>query len=78
MGVADSYQSDFSFSNSSYTLAGGICWKLTDRITLDAGMLNTFYKKETVTFVDPTFGNYDESYKKTTMSFSAGISYSIF
>ncbi|MFV0590421.1 MAG: OmpP1/FadL family transporter [Draconibacterium sp.] len=78
MGVGDSYQSDFSFSNSSHTLAGGISWKLTDRITLDAGMLNTFYKKETVTFEDPTFGNYNESYQKTTMSFSAGISYSIF
>ncbi|MCK3684645.1 hypothetical protein [Maribellus sp. YY47] len=78
MGVADSYQSDFSFSNPSHSLAAGICWKLTDRLTMDAGVLNTFYKKETVTFEDPTFGKYDESYKKTTTSISAGISYSIF
>jgi len=78
MGVDDLYQSDFSFSNSSYTLAGGISWKLTDRLTVDAGLLNTFYTEETVTFVDPDFGNYDESYKKTTLSLSAGISYSIF
>lgn len=78
MGVDDLYQSDFSFSNSSHTLAGGICWKLTDRITLDAGVLNTFYQKEKVTFADPVFGDYDESYQKTTLSLSAGISYSIF
>ena len=78
MGVSDVYQSDFSFSNSSHTLAGGISWKLTDRITLDAGVLNTFYQKEKVTFADPVFGNYDESYQKTTLSLSAGISYSIF
>jgi len=78
MGVDDLYQSDFSFSNSSHTIAGGISWKLTERITFDAGVLNTFYNKENVTFVDPTFGNYDESYKKTTLSLSAGISYSIF
>ena len=78
MGVDDLYQSDFSFSNSSYTLAGGISWKLTDRLTVDAGVLNTFYTEETVTFEDPDFGNYDESYKKTTLSLSAGISYSIF
>lgn len=78
MGVADSYQSDFSFSNSSYTLAGGVCWKLTDRIKLDAGVLNAFYEEETVTFTDPDFGDYDESYQKKSMSLAVGISYSIF
>ena len=78
VGVDDAYQSDFSYGNSSYTLAGGVSWKLTDRITLDAGVLNSFYDEETVTFVDPTFGNYDESYQKSSLSLAMGISYSIF
>ena len=42
MGVADSYQSDFSYTNPS--TKGGIdfAWKITDSLTLDAGFSNTF------------------------------------
>ena len=78
MGVADSYQSDFSYSNPSFTYGGGIMWKITDKLTLDAGVSNTNYEDQTVTFTDPDVGNYKETLGKTTFTIAAGLSYSIF
>ncbi|MEN8117446.1 MAG: hypothetical protein ABFS16_10730 [Bacteroidota bacterium] len=77
-GVAENWQSDFSYSNSSVTLGGGIMWKITDRLTLDAGVSNTFYEEDEVNFTDPDVGAYTDLYNKSTISFAAGISYSIF
>ncbi|HSO88392.1 MAG TPA: TonB-dependent receptor [Draconibacterium sp.] len=78
MGVAPSYQSDFSYSNPSFTPGAGIMWKITDKLTLDAGVSDTFYQDEKVNFADPVVPSYDDVYGKTTLSFAAGISYSIF
>jgi len=82
MGVADSYQSDFSYSNPSTTVGAGIMWKLGERLTLDAGFSDTFYKDQTVTYTgDPDLGesfSYKDTYGKTTIDFAVGISYSIF
>ena len=77
-GIADSYQSDFSFSNPSVTGALGIQWKVNDRLTFDAGALNTFYKDATVSFTDPDAGTYKETLGKTTFDFAFGIGYKIF
>ncbi|MDD4108798.1 MAG: hypothetical protein PHH93_08775 [Prolixibacteraceae bacterium] len=78
MGIADSYQSDFSYSNPSITAGAGFAWKLADALTLDAGVSNTFYKDQTVTFDDPDIGEYNEVLGKTTLNFAIGLSYSIF
>jgi len=78
MGVADSYQSDFSYSNPSVTAGAGIEWKIMDALTLDAGFSNTFYQDQEVTFNDPDLGNYNENLTKTTLNFAIGLSYSIF
>ena len=82
MGVADSYQSDFSYSNPSTTIGAGIMWKVGERLTLDAGFSDTFYKDQTVTYSgDPDLGesfSYKDTYGKTTIDFAIGLSYSIF
>ena len=82
MGVADSYQSDFSYSNPSTTIGAGIMWKVGERLTLDAGFSDTFYKDQTVTYTgDPDLGesfSYKDTYGKTTFDFAIGLSYSIF
>ncbi len=78
MGVAPSYQSDFSYSNPSTTLGGGIMWKISDKMKLDAGVSNTFYQDETVNFSDPVVASYDDVYGKTALTFAVGLSYSIF
>ncbi len=78
-GIADSYQSDFSWANSSVAIGGGIMWKITDQLTLDAGALNVFYQDSEVTFVDPDLQTpYKETYGKETITFAVGLSYSIF
>ena len=77
-GIADSWQSDFSFSNPSYSAGAGIMYKITDNLTLDAGVSNTFYEERTVTFNDPHIGTYTETYDKSTLNIAVGLSYSIF
>lgn len=78
-GIADSYQSDFSWANSSVAIGGGIMWKITDQLTLDAGVTNVFYQDSEVTFVDPDLQTpYKETYGKETLTFAVGLSYSIF
>jgi opacity protein-like surface antigen len=85
-GIAESWQSDFSYSNSSFTLGGGIMWKITDRVTFDAGFSNTFYEEDVVEFSYPGLPDYNgnpitsytDNYNKTTINFAAGLSFSIF
>jgi len=78
LGVAENFQNDFDNNNSSYSLGGGIEWKITDALVLDAGVLKSFYKDETVSFTDPDIGVYNETYGKNTTGFAIGLSYSIF
>jgi long-subunit fatty acid transport protein len=78
MGVLPSYQSDFSYSNPSFTPGAGIMWKITDKVTFDAGVSNTFYQDQTVNFADPVVPSYDDVYGKTALTFAAGLSFSIF
>ena len=78
-GVSEQYQSDFGFSNDSYTTGLGLQWKLDERLTLDAGMMLTTYKDYTKTFVDAApFGTYHETYGKDTFTVAFGIAYKIF
>lgn len=90
-GVSEQYQSDFSFSNDSYTAAIGCKWDLNDRLSLDAGMMSTTYKDFTKSFnkgdttfdaknaaLLNTFGSYKETYGKHTFTLAFGIAYKIF
>lgn len=76
--VADSYQSDFSYTNPSVTAGAGLMWKISKSLKLDAGFSNTFYEDVEVGFTDPSLGAYKDTYGKTTMTFAVGVSYSIF
>lgn len=72
-GVSEQYQSDFSYSNSSNSMAFGFQWKATEQLTLDAGVLYTTYQDE-----DKSFGTYTETYDKENLGIAIGLSYSIF
>jgi len=76
--VKESYQSDFSYNIPYFVLGGGVMWKITDKLVLDAGVSNAFYQDQTVNFADPLVPSYNDVYGKTALNFSAGISYSIF
>ncbi len=85
-GVTASYQNDLSYSNSSYTLGGGIMWKITDKLTLDLGVSNTNYEDDKITFEYPGYPDesgaaitsYQNNYGKTTLNLAAGLTFSIF
>jgi len=78
-GVSEQYQSDFSYSNDSYTTGLGFQWNMNKKLVLDAGMMLTTYKDETKSFTEPApFGTYKETYGKDTFTFAFGIAYKIF
>jgi len=88
-GVGQSYQSDFSYSNDSYTAGLGFQWNINKKLVLDAGMMLTTYKDDTKTFDNTgkynsdntalinNFGAYNETYGKDTFTFAFGIGYKI-
>ena len=76
--VKENYQSDFSYSNPSFTFGGGVMWKMNEKLVLDAGVSNTFYQDQTVNFADPVVPSYNDVYGKTALTFAVGLSYSIF
>lgn len=78
-GVSEQYQSDFSFSNDSYTTGLGFQWNMNERLVFDAGMMLTTYKDCTKTFTEAApFGTYTETYAKDTFTVGFGIAYKIF
>ena len=76
-GVSKQYQSDFSFSNDSYTLGMGFQLNMNQKLVLDTGMMISTYKNDSKTFIDAT-PNYTETYGKDTFTFGVGIAYKIF
>ena len=84
-GVSQAYQSDFSYSNDSYTTGLGFQWNMSKKMVLDAGIMLTTYKDYTKTF-DASFDSnavaigksYNETYGKDTFTFAFGIGYKIF
>jgi long-subunit fatty acid transport protein len=78
-GVSEQFQSDFSFSDDSYTTGLGFQWNMNKRLVLDAGMMLTTYKNSTKTFTEAApIGTYKETYGKDTFTFAFGIGYKIF
>lgn len=72
-GVSEDYQSDFSYSNNSYTGGVGFEWKMSDQLTLDVGFMYTNYVS-----AEKNFGSYNEEYDKRTFAGAIGIAYTIF
>lgn len=78
-GVSEQFQSDFNFSDDSYTTGLGFQWNMNKRLVLDAGMMLTTYKSSTKTFQEAApIGTYKETYGKDTFTFAFGIGYKIF
>lgn len=76
-GVGESYQSDFSYHNPSFTAALGIQWKLTGQLTLDAGAMNTFYQEVNAKFNDNFSVPYEDSFKRTGLGLAVGLTFLI-
>ena len=77
-GVSEAYQSDFSYSNDSYTGGLGFSYKINDKLTLDAGFMYTSYVNDEKSFAPEGLPSYTEDYDKKTTTFAVGIGYKIF
>jgi long-subunit fatty acid transport protein len=85
MGASQAYQSDFSYTNDSYTTGLGFQWNIGEKLSLDAGMMLSTYKDYRKTF-DTSFDpnaqlighSYNETYGKDTFTFAIGLGYKIF
>ncbi|HZL09796.1 MAG TPA: hypothetical protein VFC65_07345 [Prolixibacteraceae bacterium] len=78
-GVSEQFQSDFNFSDDSYTVGMGFQWNMNKKLTLDAGMMLSTYKTGSKSFTEPEpIGTYKETYTKDTFTFAFGIGYKIF
>lgn len=77
-GVADSYQSDFSFSNSSFSAGAGIGLELLPGLKLDAGFSYTGFTESRAHFSDPQINNgYSDVFGRTGMRFGVGLAYRV-
>lgn len=69
--VTPEYQTDLSYSLPSSTLAGGFGYKVSPKLMVNAGILNTFYDED-----EKTTETYTETYKKTNFNVGVGFDYS--
>ena len=61
-GENPSYQYDYSYINPSVTAGLGARYKINDKLSLDAGIMNSFFKKRTVTYQDAKLQSYFSKY----------------
>lgn len=61
-GVDDSYQSAFGFVSPSVTVGAGLAWEITDMLTLDAGIMNTFFQDVDLTYFDVKLQEWNDKY----------------
>ncbi|MFW5656572.1 MAG: OmpP1/FadL family transporter [Bacteroidota bacterium] len=78
-GVAEGYQTDISFSNSSNTVGFGGRLHLNENLSIDLGALITMYEsaeenKSYATMATPI--EYKETFNKSLMDFAIGVNYS--
>jgi len=71
LGVADSYQTDMSYANSSNTLAGGVYIDLGEMIRINAGYLYVMYDDYVKSYEGPPA--WTDTYGKSTNMFAIGI-----
>ncbi len=61
-GVDESYQCDFDYISPSVTVGAGIEWHITDLLTLDAGVMSTFYQDVNLTYFDVKLQEWNDKY----------------
>jgi long-subunit fatty acid transport protein len=76
-GVGRGYQSDISFSLTGNSVGLGLMFKVNEKVDLDLGVLYTAYDSD---YKEETYQSiaYKESYDKTNLVFSIGVSYHLF
>jgi len=74
--VNESYQSDFNFINSCYTIGLGIEWCPNDQVSLDAGFSRSVYQTAEAHYFEPILDDwYIDTYNRNRMIFAIGLTY---
>lgn len=76
-GVGRAYQTDMSYSLVGNSVGLGLMFKVNEKVDLDLGVLYTAYDSN---YKEESYQNipYKESYDKTNLAFSIGVSYHLF
>ncbi|MCB8964984.1 MAG: outer membrane protein transport protein [Bacteroidales bacterium] len=78
-GVGQGYQTDLSHSLTSSSVGFGGEFKVTEKLSLDLGMLYTMYtsdaKNSSYTLATARVVPYKETYNRTNINFSFGVTY---
>jgi len=69
-GATKAYQSDLNHSLSTFSFAGGLLFRATEKIDLNLGALRTFYSPTV-----KNFGSYGETYSRKSLSLAIGIDF---
>jgi len=73
--LSDAFQTDLDHELSADTVGGGFKFNLSNRLNLDLGALYVFYKNFNKTDTYTGVGSYPVTFKRTTLSLSAGLNY---
>lgn len=74
--LSDDYLSEMSYELSSNAFGFGAKYAFSENFSLDAGFLTVNYSDDTKIATVVPFGNFSETYKKTSMAFSIGLNVS--
>lgn len=76
-GVSSAYQSDMDHILSADTIGIGACYRLSEKLSIEGGLLNALYKNDSksISYGVP-FGSFTETYKRTTLGFGFAVNYS--
>ncbi|MDD8025951.1 MAG: outer membrane protein transport protein [Acidobacteriota bacterium] len=82
-GVKDEFQSDMDFTLSASTIGAGAKWRLSDSLSVEAGLISVNYKDydKLITYYWDALetlpiGAFKETYKQTTFGFGFAVNYS--
>jgi long-chain fatty acid transport protein len=74
VGVSDAWQNDISHNLDNFTVGLGFAYRVTGRLTLNIGGINTWYEKATipgsVSGID-----YKQAYSRTNNAIAIGVDY---
>ena len=75
INLSDDYLSEMSYELPSNAFGFGAKYTINQKFTVDAGFLTVSYTEDSKNITYVPFGNFAETYKKTSMAFSIGLGY---
>ncbi|MDR0437620.1 MAG: TonB-dependent receptor, partial [Bacteroidales bacterium] len=75
VNVFDTWQNDIAHNLDNFTVGLGFAYRITDRLTLNFGAINTWYTPSSVTGVAGGVIPYKQTYDRTNRAIAVGVDY---